>query len=117
MTALDYFRMFATEFAGIADADVNKWLALATNDVYAPCLSAEELARAQALYAAHLLKQSEDAANGGARGTITSEKEGDLQRSYGTGAGSYVQKGSTPYYDQYFELVSRCFGATILTRF
>lgn len=117
MTALEYFRMFATEFAAIDDADVSKWLALAANDVYAPCLSDEEMARAQALYAAHLLKQSQDAASGGSRGMITSEKEGDLTRSYGTGAGSYVQKGATPYHDQYFELVSRCFGATILTRF
>lgn len=115
MTDLQWFRMLCPEFSGILDATVNQWLALAASDVYAPCLSADDLARAQALYAAHSLKLSQDAANGIA-GAVKSEREGDLSRSYGNLYGDSTLLGSTPYGLQYKSLTDRCFGATIMTR-
>lgn len=115
MTALQYFRLMAVEFAGVIDATVNTWITIATSDVYAPCLSAEDLERAKSLMAAHLMKLSSDAASGVA-GTIKSEKEGDLSRTYGNLSNDGTLLGSTTYGQQYIALTSRCFGATIMTR-
>ena len=115
MTSLQWFRMLCPEFASVLDATVNQWLALAASDVYAPCLSADDLARAQALYAAHSLKLSQDAASG-ITGAVKSEREGDLSRSYGNLSGDSTLLGSTPYGLQYKSLTDRCFGASILTR-
>ena len=116
MTALQYFRLLAVEFASVIDATVNTWITIATSDVYAPCLSAEELARAQALMAAHLMKLSSDAASGVA-GSVKSEREGDLSRTYGSIAGDDTVLGSTTYGMQYLQITARCFGASIMTRY
>lgn len=115
MTALQYFRLLCSEFASALDATVNQWLTIATADVYAPCLNAEDLARAQALYAGHLMKLQQDAASG-LSGPVKSEREGDLSRSYGSVGGDDTLIGSTPYGLQYKALVSRCFGTGIMTR-
>lgn len=115
MTALQYFRLFAKEFASVSDADVNTWLGVAAQDVYAPCLNDEELARATALMAAHLLKQSTDTESGYS-GTIKTEKEGDLSRTYADSVSASSYAGGTAYWDQYMALTSRCFGASIMTR-
>lgn len=115
-TSLQYFRLFATEFASVIDATVNTWLGIAAQDVYAPCLSTEELARANALMAAHLMKLSSDAASGVA-GPIKSEREGDLSRTYGSVSGDNTVLGSTIYGMQYLQLTERCFGASIMTRY
>lgn len=115
MNALQYFRLLAAEFASVIDATVNTWITVATSDVYAPCLSAEELERAKALMAAHLLKLSTDAANGVA-GSVKSEREGDLSRTYGNLSNDSSLLGSTTYGQQYMALTARCFGATIMTR-
>lgn len=115
-TALQYFRLLATEFAGVDDATVNVWLGIAAQDVYAPCLSDEELARANALMAAHLLKQAQDASSGIA-GTIKSEREGDLSRTYADTGYDATGLNSTAYGSQYLALTARCFGSSIMTRY
>lgn len=115
-TSLQYFRLLATEFASVIDATVNTWLDIAAQDVYTPCLNAEELARANALMAAHLMKLSSDAASGVA-GPIKSEREGDLSRTYGSIAGDNTVLGSTTYGMQYLQLTALCFGASIMTRY
>ena len=115
MTALQYFRILAPEYSAMSDDSVNTWIAIAEQDVYAPCLSDEELERASSLMAAHMIML----ANGGGAsgsGSIKSEKEGDLSRTYSGVIGDNSLMGSTGYGRQYIALTDRCFGATIMTR-
>ena len=49
MTALEYFRLLAPEYAATIDATVNKWLTMAGNLIVVGCLDAERAAMAQAL--------------------------------------------------------------------
>ena len=112
MTALEYFRLLAPEYAATIDATVNKWLAMADLQAAETCFTDERAAMAQALYAAHLLALSE----GGAGGAIVSEREGDLSRTYATIKGGDTVLGSTSYGQQYIELMRPCFGVNIMTR-
>ena len=112
MTALEYFRLLAPEYAATIDATVNKWLAMADLQAAETCFTDERAAMAQALYAAHLLALSE----GGAGGAIVSEREGDLSRTYATINGGDTLLGSTSYGQQYIDLTRPCFGVNIMTR-
>jgi len=118
MTALEYFRLLAPEFASVADATVNQWLSVAGNLVNVGCLDAERAAMALALYAAHMLSLSTRSGQGGAAalGPVTSEKEGDLQRSYGGLKGGDTYLGQTSYGQQYLDVTAACFGSAIMTR-
>jgi len=118
MTALEYFRLFATEFAAVIDADVNKWLTMAESLIVTDCLEAEPAAMAKALYAAHLLKMSSLAGSGASSGAgaITSEREGDLARTYGEASGSNTLIGQTSYGRQFLDITRPCAGSAILTR-
>lgn len=115
MTALEYFRLLVPEFAGVSDGTVNSWLAMAGNLIDVSCLDTERAAMATALYAAHMLALSQ---RGGAftSGSVTSEKEGDLSRSYGAVAGHDTWLGQTSYGLQYMDMTSGCYGASIMTR-
>jgi hypothetical protein len=117
MTALQYFRLLAPEFASISDAIVNQWLTIAEMFVPTGCIDAEKYAMATALYAAHLIKQSIVSASGGAVGPVTMEKEGDLARSYGTTKGDDSVLGSTTYGLQYMQVTAACYGSAIMTRY
>lgn len=118
MTALEYFRLFATEFASTVDATVDVWLAMAATLIEVDSLDAERAAMAQALYAAHLLALATRAGQGGAAamGAVTSEKEGDLQRTYGAVKGGDTYLGQTSYGQQYLDITRACFGSAIMTR-
>lgn len=117
MTALEYFRLYATEFSAVIDADVNKWLTMAGSLIVLDCLDTERAAMATALYAAHLLKLSTLAASSsGVSGAITSEREGDLQRSYAEASGSQTVTGQTSYGRQYLDITRVCAGSAIMTR-
>ena len=118
MTPLEYFRLLAPEFASVADATVNSWLTMAGNLIAVGCLDAERAAMARALYAAHLLSLSTRSGQCGAAamGPVTSEKEGDLQRSYGGLKGGDTILGSTTYGQQYIDVTRPCFGVNIMTR-
>ena len=118
MTELEYFRLLAVEFASVDDATVERWLSVAGNLVNVGTLDAERAAMARALYAAHLLSLSTRSGQGGAAalGPVTSEKEGDLQRSYGGLKGGDTILGSTTYGQQYLDLTKVCSGAAIMTR-
>lgn len=129
MTALEYFRLVAAEYAATADATVNVWLEIAADEANTSCLTDAGAARAQALYAAHLLKTAElqqagsGGSAGGAVGPLIREKEGDLERQYGTPAtpASTASKadswlGSTGYGQQYSALTAGCGAMGILTR-
>ena len=114
MTAIEYFRLLAPEYAATIDATVNKWLAMADLQAAETCFTDDRAAMAQALYAAHLLALSEGGASSG--GAIVSEREGDLSRTYATIKGGDTLLGSTSYGQQYIELTRPCFGANIMTR-
>lgn len=114
MTALEYFRLLAPEYADTIDATVNKWLAMANLQAAETCFTDERAAMAQALYAAHLLALSEGGASSG--GAIVSEREGDLSRTYATIKGGDTLLGSTSYGQQYIDLTRPCFGVNIMTR-
>lgn len=119
MTALEYFRLLAPEFTEVAvpDETVTVWLTIAGN-LIAECGDAERAAMALALYAAHLLKLSQTQGSGSstAQGAITSEREGDLQRTYAAVKGSDTWLGQTGYGQQYLEVTRACFGLGIMTR-
>jgi hypothetical protein len=118
MTELQYFRLLAPEFASVADETVNQWLLVAGNLVNVDCLDTERAAMALALYAAHMLRLAQTQSSGvsAAMGAITSEKEGDLQRSYAGVKGSDTYLGQTSYGQQYLDITRACFGAAIMTR-
>lgn len=88
MTQLSTFRLIAPEFAGESDATVNEFLVLAplfiTLSNYA--IASQDLA--VALKAASLMLARKNSASGqSSGGELLSEKEGDLQRSYGAAKG------------------------------
>ena len=118
MTELEYFRLLAAEFASVDDATVERWLSVAGNLVNVGTLNAERAAMARALYAAHLLSLSTRSGQGGAAalGPVTSEREGDLQRSYGGIKGGDTYLGQTSYGQQYLDITKVCSGAAIMTR-
>lgn len=119
MTALQYFRLFAPEFASVSDEDAGIWIAMAQSIVDASRLGSPREEMAQALYAAHMLALAQRTESGGAftQGAVTSEKEGDLSRSYGEVTGSNSYLGQTAYGLQYMDLMAAGFGATLVTRF
>ena len=112
MTALEYFRLLAPEYAATLDATVNQWLAMADLQAAETCFTDERAAMAQALYAAHMLTLS----TAGAVGAIVSEREGDLSRTYAAIKGGDTLLGSTSYGQQYIDLTRPCFGVNIMTR-
>lgn len=114
MTALEYFRLLAPEYAATIDATVNKWLAMADLQAAETCFTDERAAMAKALYAAHLLALSEGGSVVG--GAIVSEREGDLSRTYAAIKGGDTLLGSTSYGQQYIDLTRPCFGVNIMTR-
>ena len=126
MTALEYFRLLAPEFAAVSDATANVWLNLALNFVKIDCLDAERRAMAHALYAAHLLGTTTQRSAGGggsiAQGPLIKEKEGDLERSYGFAKDGKTYSGVLSYLDQYNVLADECLlvtgggGINIMTR-
>lgn len=117
-TQLEYFRQFAPEFAALTDTVVGNWLTTAGLFVKAGCLDAERAALATALYAAHLAWVTQNQASGsGTSGTIKSEREGDLSRTYGSLSGDDSWIGQSPYGQQYLSITSACVGSTIMTRY
>lgn len=118
MTQLEYFRLFAPEFSGVNDIEVQKWLTVASAIVDVSCLSPEQQNVAIALYAAHSLKLSQASlSTGGAVvGSLLSEKEGDLERRYSnvtTNTTSTTEQ--TIYGRQFDDLLKVCAGGHIMT--
>lgn len=118
MTALEYFRFFAPEHGCVPDASVAAWVTISGNLNNVGCLDLESQSMAHALYAAHeVAMAARSAATGGAiQGNVTSEKEGDLSRSYGAVKGSDSYMGLTSYGQKYLDLTRPCWGSSIMTR-
>jgi hypothetical protein len=117
MTALEYFRLLASEYATVNDTTVGTWLTVAGNIIRTDYLDAERANMALALYAAHMLAMSQMTATGGAfaSGNVTSEKEGDLQRTYGAMVASDTWLGQSAYGQQYLAL-TQAGGVGIMVR-
>lgn len=118
MTALEYFRLLAPEFAAVSDNVASVWITMAGNLASTAGLDAERAAMALALYGAHLLRLTQTQATGSnaALGAITSEREGDLQRTYAQVKGSSSWLGQTTYGLQFIEVTKVIAGAGIMTR-
>ena len=118
MTELQYFRLLAPEFSTVVDATVEQWLSVARSVVAVTGLDGERAAMARSLYAAHMLRltQTQASSSSAAVGPVLREKEGDLERTYGSLKGSDIWLGQTPYGQQYIEITRAVFGAGIMTR-
>lgn len=115
---LSMFRIMAPEFADISNDDVQMATALSC-DLVSERQFGRFYGRAVALMAAHQLKLArmaqQDAETGGnslTNGNVTSEREGDLQRSYGTegvtGSNEDYLLQKTLYGRQFLELRKLC---------
>jgi len=113
MTQLEYFRQLAPAYEDMLDADVINWLLIADGMVFADCLDDDKAAMAVALYAAHLIYTT---STGGAAGPVTSEKEGDLSRSYGMTVNDKKWLGKSSYGQLYLQVTAPCRGGNIITR-
>ena len=116
MTTLQYFRIIAPAFSASTDETVTVWIGIAETMADVDCLGDEDkAAQALAAYTAHLMQVTQDA--GQNTGSVTSEREGDLSRSYGAMAGSDTWLGSTTYGAMYKQMTIACGGIGIITRF
>lgn len=115
MTLLALFRFLVPYFAALSDETVRQALDLAAP--YRPaCLTTTQQDEAQVFYAAWLLYsrqlQTDAAAGGGVMPMpgVTMEKEGDLQRQYGSGFNAADPFG---WWDKYSALNAVCGGGAI----
>lgn len=117
MTSLEYFRILAPALSSLSDEYVSVWIGIAEGSTNTWCLSVEQASMANALYAAHLIETTPSASQTSrSGGQVVSEKEGDLQITYGAINGSDSFEGSTPYGLKYLDLTRACSGACIMTR-
>lgn len=117
MTELEYFRILAPALASITDEAVGVWIGIAECSTNTWCLNDEQKAMANALYAAHLIETTPGLSpTGGGAGQVKSEKEGDLQITYGSIDGQDTFLGSTAYGLKYLDLTKAYSGSGILTR-
>lgn len=116
MTLLELFRFLVPYFAAVPDADVLAALALA--EPHRPaCLTPAQQDEAQVWYAASILLERQRQTEAGS-GTgpipygIKSEKEGDLQRTYG-----FIEGVTDPidFGDRYDALARLCGGLGAIT--
>jgi len=83
MTALEYFRLNASEFNNVIDSDVLKWIDQAGLFVNTDGKTPAKAALALALMGAHLCWLNKYPGNGGgSRGNVIEEKKGDDSRKY-----------------------------------
>jgi hypothetical protein len=88
MTTIEFFRIVAPEFSGESDATVNQFIALAPSFINVNLYADDSLNLALALKTASLMLARKNSASGqSSGGELLSEKEGDLQRSYGAAIG------------------------------
>lgn len=114
-TQLETLRLLAPEFASVLDADVQKTLDIAPL-IIDPLLFPEDQRGLALVYqACVLLSQRSASANGTAgNGDITSEKEGDLSRSYAISKSDRF--GSKNQYQLMLDRLSMNIGMGAMTR-
>lgn len=116
-TQLETFRLLIPEFAGTSDTDVQSFLDIAPLIIDPLKYSEETRGLALVYQAASLLYMTKQSSSGSSSGMdLTMEKEGDLQRSYGSG--SKTSGMTKDIYQQQLDMLARSFsGACIMTRY
>ena len=116
MTALELFRLLAVEFAGIPDETVQQYIDLAASFLDESAYPPDKWEMAQALMAAHIMAIRDRSAASSTSGQITSEREGDLSRSYGLLSKDQTWLGSTTYGEMLEMIMNQVYGPAIMTR-
>ena len=117
MTQLQWFRLLASEFSALTDAQVNALLSAASVFVDTSGLNTDQANAALALYAAHMQWVSVYHTSSTKTGNVTSEKEGDIARTYGTMQGDDTWIGQSPYGQQFNDIMRAATGSCIMTRY
>lgn len=118
MTSLEWFRLLATEFSALTDAQVNALLAAAAVFVSTAGLNTDQANAALALYAAHLQWVSVNhTSSTKSAGNVKSESEGDLSRTYGVMQGDDTWIGQSPYGMQFNDIMKAVTGSCLMTRY
>lgn len=117
MTQLQWFRLLASEFSALTDSQVNALLSAAAVFVDTNGLNTDQANAALALYAAHLQWVSVYHTSSTKTGNVTSEKEGDLSRTYGAMQGDDTWIGQSPYGQQFNDIMRAKVGGCIMTRY
>lgn len=119
MTQLQWFRFFAPEFSTLSDVEVGVLLTAAAVFVDTNGLTEGQANSALALYAAHLqwVKVNQTSAGASYSGSIKSEKEGDLSRTYADMDGDTTWIGQSPYGLQFNSIMAAKVGGCIMTRY
>lgn len=117
-TQLEIVRLIAPEFASVSDADVQKFLDLAPLFFDPMKFAEEQRGLAIALKACSLMVDQSDSANGMSHGgELTMEKEGDLQRSFGSSSANGAKGRKNIYEQRLDELYLSAVPCGILTRY
>lgn len=104
-TALDILNDIAPQFSSEDSAKKNRFIAYAQDEVDSDDFENDNVYnKAVAYYAAHLLELS--SRDGNSRGDLTSEKEGDLSRSYSSNRRT-TEANSTQYLESFNQLISK----------
>lgn len=115
MTALEYLRLHAIEFNDLSDDIVNQMISSAGLFSKTDGLTTEQANFATGMYAAHLLWVRKYQ-NGGLRGSISYERDGDLGKRYNALDNSQSFIGQSPYGQMYLNIAGNT-GGSIMTRF
>jgi len=117
-TQLEVVRLIGPEFAAVPDATVQNFLDLAPLYIDPERIPEDRRGLALALQACILmLSQSESASGQSHGGTITREKEGDLERSYGFSSSADAAARKNIYEKQLDALYAGILGGNIMTRY
>lgn len=87
----------ASEFSTLSDDVIQSYIDIAEQYVSLDYWGAEKFDFIHALMTAHIMKQMNAAGTGGAGGTVSSERLGDIAVSYGVTATSLDDLSSTTY--------------------
>lgn len=118
MTSIQWFRLLAPEFASLTDAQVNALLSAASVFVSTSGLNTDQANAALALYAAHLQWVTVNCTGSSAiSGTVKSEREGDLSRTYADMVGENTWIGQSPYGKQFNDIMKAATGSCLMTRY
>ena len=118
-TQLETLRLLAPEFAGIPDAEVQKFLDIAPLFIDPLKYSIETRGLALVYQACSLMYQQKQSTSGDSSGLdVTMEKEGDLQRSYGRPGVSNSKGDAKDIYMQQLDMLTLQFaGSCMMTRY
>jgi hypothetical protein len=118
-TQLEVVRLIAPEFASVSDDDVQKFLDIAPMYIDPERVPVERRGMVLALKACSLMVAQSSSASGTSHGgEITREKEGDLERSYGSSSATNGGNTRKNIYEQQLDaLYGGILGGNITMRY